>query len=150
PYTPFSLQRLDHRQFRQAVSQEFQRAHSIIALATRRLEEEDMSFLMHILGQLDLKTLRVDLFLEEASDLQQEELVARGIYVHLHERIIERFVIFDKALVYYGSLFGQDQEQEGYHLQDEDFAHHLLQARRIAEIEKVKTLRAQGLGHQAL
>lgn len=150
PYTPFSLQKLDHRQFRQAISQEFQRSHSIIALATRRLEEGDMAFLMHVLGQLDLKTLRVDLFLEEASDLQQEELAARGIYVHLHERIIERFVIFDKALVYYGSLFGQDQEQEGYRLQDEDFAHHLLQARRIAEIEKVKTLRAQGLGQEAL
>ncbi len=150
PYTPFFLQRLDYRQFCQAVSQEFQRSHSIIALATRCLKEEDMAFLMRLLGPLDLQTLRVDLFLEEASDLQQEELVARGIHVHLHERIIERFVIFDKVLVYYGSLFGQDQAQETYRIQDEDFAHHLLQARRLAEIEKVKILRTQEIRQETL
>lgn len=142
PYTPFILEKLDHGQFCRAIGQEFKQKHSLIALATRRLEETDMVFLMDLLGCLDLQTVRMDLFLEEATDLQQEELAARGIHLHLHERIIERFLVFDKSLVYYGSLFGQDQERQmGYRIQDKDFAHHLLQARRMAEIEMVKTLR---------
>lgn len=142
PYIPFSFQKLKASAFLQAVKQEFRRPHQIIALALQKLEDEDIPLLMELLGQLDLEKVRMDLFVEEASDLQQEELATRGIHIHLHERIIERFVIFDKSLVYYGSLF-EESRQEGIVFQDEDFANHLLKARRLAEIEKIKA--AQGL-----
>lgn len=141
-YAPFKIQEKSAFDFFQMLKQEFSQPHQLIALATRKLEEENLALLMRWLHKMDLNQIRLDLFLEEASDLQQEELISRGIHLHLHERIIERFAIFDKSLVYYGSIF-DSTSKTGLIIEDSEFANQLLDLRRQAEIQK---MRANQLG----
>lgn len=146
-YAPFEIQKKPFSKFFNDLRQEFLKPHQLIALATRKLEEESLTLLMSWLGKMDLSKVRLDLFLEEATDLQQEKLISRGIHLHLHERIIERFAIFDKSLVYYGSIFEVNSSKTGFIIKNNEFANQLLNLRRQAEIQKMKMNQFSSLAH---
>ncbi len=129
---------------------------SRFTMTTRNLNDQEEA---RLLGFLDLlpqpphQPVRVDLFVESISKEQFHRLAKRGVNVHVHERIVERYLILDQKTIWYGPILkaGSQAESElaGFALQRvENFrlANDLLDLRRKEELRLRKKASEENSG----
>ncbi|MBF0578947.1 DEAD/DEAH box helicase family protein [Erysipelotrichaceae bacterium RD49] len=116
---------------------------SRFTMTTRSLSDQEEA---RLLGFLDLlpqpphQPVRIDLFVESISKEQFHRLAKRQVNVHIHERIVERYLILDQNTIWYGPILKTGSQSESdlagialQRLENARLANDLLDLRRKEE-----------------
>ena len=127
------------------MTEDIRQAKRQISAALDDLDERARDELLDRLKPAMERKLRIDLFVEKASGETIDLFEQKGVIVHIHQRIIGRFIVIDRHLSWFGPL-GMDelalQDSQWQRVDDKLVADCFMDARR--EEERLILMRQNG------
>lgn len=124
------------RDYRTVLIEDIRQAKRQISVVLDDLDERARDELLELLKPAFERKLRIDLFIEKAGRETIDVLEKNGVIVHIHQRIIGRFIVIDRHLSWFGPL-GMDvlaiQEGQWQRVDDKLVADCFMDARREEE-----------------
>lgn len=118
---------------------DLRKAKTRIALCARYLDGNQARILVPLLSKAANRGVRVDLFLEEASEVLRQVFWQAGLHLHLHPRVTAPCLIIDQEIIWYGTLFTAASMSGGLlRLVSRRDADELLDVRRREELRLIQ------------
>ena len=121
--------------YRQQLAIDIRQAKRQISIVINQVDFETREELLSYFAPALARHVRVDLFLEECAKSTARKLEQAGMVIHVHSRIIGRFIVIDKHLSWYGPLgiHLHDTQALWQRVDDQLVANSLMEARRQEE-----------------